>query len=407
MSAGDVLIAVHHSNQQASNPTPSGCVTWPAPVYTDWSVTNGIGRLTIWVAHVTAAATGCSVTFSPTTGSNAFAFQVYRGVLSVGTPVIRDQSTAATLNTNTINAGNAGNFILGLFVSITPNLSPFTAVGNTVFRRSAGSATLASAVAIADIPSTSAGQSLAVQLTPSVSANYRSAAVELTGAPANVSARITDAMQTIVMNATHSMNYVLPQNGLSSTWCTWFMPIGSSSNVYELEPTTTQVNGQANHIRIPSWQMTRVCQDQQGNFWASPPLLAGAGISLTPAPTGVTISSSAGDMSYIDGGIANIPGTVAVAAGTCQNLATTSSSAVGVNDVVSWTLQSAAGTGWSVRFYPLVDVGSIAWRGCNDGTSSTTPGARSVNWYVARHVVTPVAAKPKVATHHKVVRPKK
>lgn len=421
VNAGDTVIAVFHSNQQAVNPTISGCgITWPAPVVDDW-VANP-GRLRIWAVTTTAASTGCNVNVSPTTGSNAFAFQVYRGVLSIGTPDVRGGITnSATFNTNAITSGNAGNWIVGLYVSSTPNLSPFTAVGNTQFRRGPSGVTLASAAAIADIPATAAGQSLTVSISPNVSGNYRAAAIELTGAPANRPAQLGDAMQTIVMNASHSMNYVLPTNGLSATWCTWFMPTGPATNNYELEPgSSIQVNGQASHIRIPSWQMTRICQDQQGHFWASPPLLPGSGISLTPAPTGITIAATGGgggNMAYIAGGTTHIPGNVTVQPDSCTTLYTSdagtdpSASGVQQSDVVSWSLQPSA-SAWNngkTYFHAIAYAGSITWRGCNLATSAYTPSARDVNWYVIRPSagVLAIHAKHHPVKHKPVARPKK
>jgi hypothetical protein len=198
-------------------------------------------------------------------------------------------------------------------------------------------------------------------------------------------------MQTILMNAPHNMNYELPASGLSPTWCTWFMPVGPDTNVYRLEPTSSQVNAQSNPMTIPSWQMTRICQDASGNFWASPPLLAGAGIRIAPAATGVTLSTS---VRYIAGGTTTIPGTVSVGANDCTTLYTSTTSttpaATGVQstDVVSYGLRaSTTSSGWAnVTFRGIPASDQIAWNACNTSSSAYTPTQRDVNWYVLRHV---------------------
>src|SRR5262249_50191280 len=162
--------------------------------------------------------------------------------------------------------------------------------------------------------------------------------IELSGSYPARPAQLGDAMQTVIMNSPHDSNYQLQASTLSPTWCTWFMPI-RTNQTYELQPVSTQVNNQATNIKIPPWQMTRICQDQQGHFWASPPLLAGAGINIAPGPKGLTISSGAGGMDYITGGTASLPGNVSVTANNCVTLATTSDNSIRQTDVVNFSLQ--------------------------------------------------------------------
>jgi hypothetical protein len=255
---------------------------------------------------------------------------------------------------------------------------------------------------IADVVATTANQHVTVDVTPNVATNYRSATIELTGSYPNRPAQLTDAMRTVIMNTHHDTNYFLQASPLSPTWCTWFMPIGPAANSYELEPApTTLINSQSSNMKIPSWQMTRVCQDELGHFWASPPLLAGPGISITGSPTGVTIS---GGMTYVAGGTTTLP-SMAIAANDCVTQFTTttstSPSAAGVlvSDVVSWSMRPGpATTGYAgIGVRGIAHDNEIEWRTCNSGASAFTPLARDVNWYVLRHAVSPAAIHHRVA----------
>jgi hypothetical protein len=401
ISVGDTVVIALSSATASSNPSIAGCgLTLPAPIVNN---TNGSPLMRLYVVqHATTAQTACQITVSSITGATSVVVQVYSGVLAFGSPVVNGNVTgnAVTLSAPAINADQAGNYIVGMFATNTSNGTPFTPVGITTYRRGGGAGTTGAGVAIGDIAATSPGQAAIVSLSPNVPQNYKSAAIQFTGVPPFRNALLSDAMQTVLMNAPRDMNYLLPQNGLSATWCTWFMPTGSATNIYELEPTTTSVNGQSNHIRIPSWQMTRICQDGDGDFWASPPLREGVGIHIVPSPTAITISSSAGDMSYIAGGVSHTPGNVALPAGSCATLYTstgsTSPSAAGIlaTDVVSWSLQTAVGgSGWAeTNFYPQPAADSILWRGCNTSAASVTPSARDINWYVARPSAAAVAA---------------
>lgn len=392
IAVGDTVIVVHSANNQGSNPTLAGCgQTWPAPVKNQ----GNNHTLTVWVlVHAAVAATACNITASGFSGGNSFAVQVYRNVVSAGTVAMSPQTAGAvSMATPAVTAGSVGNFIVGLFGTVNANSLPMTAVGNTIFRRGGGNTTQAASVGIADLTATSVGQQVTVAVTPNTTVTYKSATVELTSPalpPTHRVALPTDAMQTVLMNTPQGMNYQLPATGLSTTWCTWFMPIGPSSNTYELEPAS-HVNGQTNPVHIPSWQMTRICQDAHGDFWASPPLLAGAGISIAPSPQGLTISAAgtpgSSGMTYINGGIAHLPGTVQVDPNSCTTLYTTApATGVQQTDVVSYSLQPTT-TGWGngkLFFHAIAYDGSISWRACNSGDTAYTPTARDVNWYVAR-----------------------
>lgn len=358
--------------------------------------------------HAAAAATNCQITVSNFSYRVSFAWHTYSGVGTVGTPQINNTaSSGSTMSSPTMTATHVGSFIVGMLFNITGNVQPITpAAGSTMRRNSGGNAGESASTWIGDAIATSIGQQITVGAVANVSATYRSAAVELVPTPTNREAKTSDVMHTVLMNTPRNMDYELPANGLSPTWCTWFMPIGS--HVYALEPQTPrQLNSQSNEMHIPSWQMTRICQDESGNYWASPPLLAGSGISITPAATGLTISATgtpgSSGMTYIGGGVATIPGTVALQPDTCATLHTTNVTGLVDTDVVSFSLQNAATT-WNhgkTFFHAISNNGQIAWRGCNTATTAYTPSQRNVNWYVLRHTVSGTAAR------HKPVRAKK
>lgn len=400
INVGDTIIAGVSSNNTSTNPSLTGCaVNWPTP-----QKVISAGVVALWIVdHATTAQTGCSIAVTGTQGASALSIQTYANVLSIGTPIsIGSPITGATTmsTTSTLTAAGPGNFIVGFFATTLAGASPLTPIGTTTIRRSQGSGSVG---AIVDNTASSAGQPLVASVTPNASTSYLRFSVELTPAATNQRAQLADQMQSILMNAPRNMNYELPSSGLSSTWCTWFMPI-RTGYTYDLEPLSTQVNGQANPVHIPAWQMTRICQDANGHFWASPPLLAGAGISITPSATGLTISSSGapGGMQYIAGGVAHIPGTVSVGAGACTTLLNTTNAAVLMSDVVSWSLENYVGTGWAgTQFRAIPLAGSIGWNGCNTTTSSVTPPARDVNWYIAR----PSAGALAVPARHPVRKP--
>jgi hypothetical protein len=225
--------------------------------------------------------------------------------------------------------------------------------------------------------------------------------------PASVggeAATAAEQMHTILMTGSGNTNFTLPtailNTVINQNWCAWIMPTGSASTYQILPESGTQLNGATDPIVEPQWQMSRVCQDTSGHWWAEPPLKAGTNITLTPSATGITISAGTGvgtSMSKIAAGTVNLGnGTQAVPANTClstlANTQVVTSGNVGsvtTSDVISWSRQSVAPpqNGWgngALSVWPEPFAGSIGWWICNSSTTSITPNTMPVNWYVAR-----------------------
>jgi hypothetical protein len=102
---------------------------------------------------------------------------------------------------------------------------------------------------------------------------------------------------TVLLPSVNGANYNLPAAGLSSTWCAYVMPTGPPQNPFNITRLgggTFTLNGLNSNLTIYPWQMTRVCRDDNGNYWASPPLVAGANITITPSASAITISATGG-----------------------------------------------------------------------------------------------------------------
>lgn len=219
-----------------------------------------------------------------------------------------------------------------------------------------------------------------------------SAAIELLPTASNIrTAQLTDQMHTLVLSSSAPFRYGLPDSQLALDWCTWLMPSGAS--IYDIVPgTTAQLNGQAGELGLPSWQMTRLCQDGNGDFWANPPFRPGNGVTFTPSATGITISASppaGGAVNKIAGGTFSLPNEN-FAANTCVLRPSTGITAAGVQttDVVMLTRQSSA-SGWGqgrLKVDAIPFSGSISIEICNaDMTNAINPASPlPLNWLVVR-----------------------
>lgn len=346
------------------------------------------GRTVYLTEAPVSAACNLTVSTTSTTSFGAlFVFQVFSGVASIGHSATQAQ-TGGTVTNCSVSLGQpvaaTGNFVVGGYEFGTDKSAGIAASAWQAY--GAGTVAMQYALGTTLTPATA-------QITNSAGPCGRVIAelVAGSGVAGPLVATVGDAMRTIVLAHAGNKDYELPNATLSNTWCTWLMPSGANSNTYAITVASgAEVNGQTNPINVPSWQMSRICQDDSGHYWANAPLKAGSGITITPSPTGTIISTGAGAaVSKIAGGTVTLGnGTTAIAADTCQSLAVVGSlAAVVQTDVVSWSEQPLPGNGWGngkMVIRPQAGTGSIDFEVCNTGTSSYTPAAHSVNWQVIR-----------------------
>jgi hypothetical protein len=172
---------------------------------------------------------------------------------------------------------------------------------------------------------------------------------------------------------------------MSQTWCAWVMPTGPSTYNLAVTGTGATLNNQAADMPLLPWQMSRVCQDSTGDYWADPPLVAGSGITITPSATAVTISTGTGaGVTKIAGGSTPLSAQT-IAAGVCVTPdVTVSAPGVTSTDVVSWSYQSPIGGNWvigaQVALFSTANTVNIHICS-NDGV---TLNPITVNWLVVR-----------------------
>lgn len=367
-------------------------ITWSSVV-----TGSGTPAWSLLISSPVAAAGSCAATRTGTGSAwNAImAVQVYSGVSTTGTGTgITNNSQAMTGNTANCTASlgapvtGTGNWVLGAYY--------FNSTAMTIT-----SAQVTAAMASGTTSLQSLAGSTTAQVTPTInnSGGYcNRVAAELiaaaTGPPPPRFASLSDQMQSVLIATNASRDYELPNLTLSSTWCAWMMPTGSTLNTYRLTVQSGQnLNGQTGAINMPSWQMTRICQDSSGAYWASPPLIAGTGITLTPSATGTTIAATGGGgggVAKIAGGTYTLPSGTAFPANSCTLVPTSGGvSAPGVTtaDVIIITRQSTA-SGWgngSLVIGTIPFSGTFNFEVCNNSANTITPGTTlPMNWLVVR-----------------------
>ena len=305
VAAGDMIVLWLYS-QLSYRITDSCNQVWT-------SYTNLTPQL--WVA-TNAKAGACTITSTRTSGTDAtqiFIAADYSGVASIGAMVKFTSNQpgggAGTTQpcTRTITTQDPGNYVIGGI-----NLNQGSGTNTTMTASSGTPIGLAqnSSVSLLMVTNTSAttGTALTVGATWTTTATgyCQSSAVELR-ASTNITggrlAVLSDQTKDVLIHTPGNASYTLPNFGLSPAWCAWVMPTGSASNTYRLSvqaPAT--LNGQANPITIPAWQMSRVCQHGAGTGAVSARsprtlrttrAIAASGQSNCNAATAVTTCSGA------------------------------------------------------------------------------------------------------------------
>jgi hypothetical protein len=149
------------------------------------------------------------------------------------------------------------------------------------------------------------------------------------------------------------------------------------------------LNGQASNINLPQWQMSRICEDSNSNYWAEPPLVAGAGITITPTSTAITISSTGGGGGgTVAAGTVTFAGGNAINPGACDVVVTVAAAGVdpAQHDVVTFSNAAQPGGNWEANFkinaWPT--AGNVNFNACNVSNATQTPASAIFNWRVAR-----------------------
>lgn len=385
----------------------------PATPTGTWSVTDTCSQA--WVPGNTASATSyirwwyvlnahpgsCTITVhyaeGATTSEPQFSWvaQSYAGVGSIG--LNKSDTVLSTTNcSGFLEVTHPGNYIVGGFGRGGVSSVLFTPTSGVL--RSISSAT--GFIALLDHTALTIGNlSMGVSWTGNTTrCSFVITELIAAASTANRSAVVSDAMQSILLANAASASYLLPSTMLTDAivqpgkFCTWVMPTGASTNTYSLAPQSTNLNGQTHDINVPSWQMTRLCQDATGNWWADPPLLAGSGVTISPSATGVTISAippAGGAVNKIAGNTYTLANEN-FAANTCVLRPTTGITAPGVQatDVVIITRQSSA-SGWGqgrLKIDAIPFSGSISIEICNsDQTNAINPASPLLlNWLVVR-----------------------
>jgi hypothetical protein len=344
----------------------------------------------------------CNITLTRGAGSNdnfnQWVAATYSGVSSVGgswnqyggsitvpgacpvTPITTGVKPSAVGNwlvsahrSNTIpGTGTAGNF-------------SFAAVSPSVLRTQGRST--AAIMALLDKPVATAGavtyNTSTLNGTSGVVLACSRGEVELVASTAQVqSARLSDSARTVLLSGSTNQ-YQLPGIMLAPNFCTFVMPTGSAGNYQIATQGPNTLNGQSNPIPMPIWQMSRVCQDANGAYWANPPLIAGSGISISNTPTAITISTS----STLSAPLNREHGTAIIephrlAAGVCSRPIAKVAPRIHPSDVIEVTLRSEPDPFVSVYAFP--GVKHVDFEVCNGSAHSVLTHRVTLNWEVAR-----------------------
>lgn len=385
VAPGDIILAVNSTGQTTPDVTNTCGFPYSIAIQSNTTATRWV---TIRYAIATSA---CSLVHQVTYNASFSAHtivQVYGGVSGIGATATQ-ATTGGTVANCSVSLGQSvahtGNWVVGVFDWVGDQRATISGYREIIGVTSRGT------LALADMQGV-VGTTAVVQLTSQQGACNR-AAVELVAGNSSVRpAIVEDQMQSILLASNGDKQYELPSAMLSPTWCTWMMPVGANAHTYEVTVQQGRdLNGQTNPIHVPSWQMTRICEDNSGNYWASPPLIAGSGITITPSATGTTISTGTGSaVTKIAGSTYTLPSGTAFPANSCTAVPSSGGvSAPGVvsTDVILLTRQSTA-SGWgngSLIISAIPFSGTFNFEVCNNSANTITPGsALPMNWLVLR-----------------------
>jgi hypothetical protein len=269
--AGDTLV-VFITNPNAKNATSMSVAAGCTLNFLAWPNTD----LNIWTANITTTAT-CTLTAHTTTADSRLAFLAldYSGVTGIGKILTGLAGLTGTLNGTaqlSITTQDPNNFVLGV-LSVNNGTTVVTAGPGT---QPTGGRVTGNITQI-NVSQNTAATATAVSVGftwPAGTGYITMNAIELRSAGSAVNQRValfTDRMQTIVLE---DFDYLLPTTKLDPTnnqWCVWPMN-GAVPDVHVVSQPPSQLNGQTGfEITLTQWEMIRLCQDANGNYWANLP----------------------------------------------------------------------------------------------------------------------------------------
>jgi hypothetical protein len=401
IDAGDTVIAFFYGTPNLITSVTDSCSA------SQWSAKGSNQKVVIYRPPDGVSVTGnCTITGSQSQSNSVFGMAVvtYSGVVSVSTaPAVTTYNQAnpcavslTTTQANSVFVSFAGLNSGGTNITYDPTHNVGTMRLPPTGTGTGSGPNTAQALIDQSVPasgtSVTNSWTYVTSLTPTPYCGGLGLELLSVGAATpGPDAQLSDQGRSMLMNYSADTNYFLPSTLLSATFCNWVMGVGPAT--YHLAPRTgATLNGQTGNMDIPPWQMTRLCQGQDSRWWASPPLVAGSGISITASPSAITISSSGtgpgGTILKVAAGTVTL-GTTPVPANQCiseANVTAPAAAGVQATDVVQWSRQSS-GTGWgngTLTLWPQAFAGSIDFAACNSSGTSITPQSIQVNWQVLR-----------------------
>jgi hypothetical protein len=404
LNAGDTVVF------WAYNDTKAGFVQDNCGHSNDWQPTTPSTSTSGWYLLNVPAAVDCVITFTRNSGQdarNVWIATVYSGVGSIGQMSKRFGGTgilncAANPTCGThITTQDAGNYVAGM-VQVNAGT---TQGGNLTIASGTQLGGLVQtpngSIVAADITSPTAGTQVTISGNVSALTNFYgdSSAIELRVPLVTIGGRaanVGDMGHLILLNNTQNMsnfNYTLPNTLLTTSWCDWVMPTNTTGAFQLALQSPSQLNGGTANVSIPPWQMSKVCQDYAGNYWAAPPLVAGTGITITPSPTAITISGGTGNAPQLIAAGSIVLGTAVVpangsrfirtiVAGLSNNdtvIGSTGATSVGLTTVPGWS-------GGALNYFLSIqsDASAILTTITNSSATDVTPQSITVQYKVIR-----------------------
>ncbi len=178
-----------------------------------------------------------------------------------------------------------------------------------------------------------------------------------------------DRNKMVVMNCSAPCAATMPAAAPNSGWSVWVASIGSTTATVSLN--SLSFNGGATAPALISY-MPLMFRTDGANYFGDAPLVAGTGITLTPAANGVTITSTA------SGGLSD-PGGNGIVVRTALN--TTVARGMGVGATGNLTITNPLGTGGNPTYDLVANIllgssgtsGSVTMGNATSGTLLLSP----------------------------------